>query len=490
MANFNSSEIHLLTLGKRIRHFRTQRGLTLEQFGEQIDMVASQLSLIENGKREPKLTLLTNIAQALQIELSDLLSSEAPDKRSALEIQLEQAQQSTIFAKLGLPRIRSIKSLNDETLETLIGLYKELSRREQEAIATPEEARRAMTELRAASRKENNYFPDIEELAEELLAKSGHNPNRTGAITHRTVALMAENLGFELLHVNDLPRSTRSVTDLANGRIYIPPQSIPGGHGLRSLALQAIAHRILGHSKPKNYAEFLQQRLDINYFAAACLMPRPAAVKMLQSAKQERNIAVEDFRDAFGVTHETAAHRFSNLATSHLDLNVHFMRVDDDGALAKAYENDGLRLPEDVTGAIEGQIVCRKWAARTAFDRTNRTSEYYQFTDTPEGTFWDASQIGSGDDGEFSITVGVRFEDSRWFRGRDIKNRKQSTCPDVNCCRKPAPDLQKMWENFAWPSARVHAHIFSPLPSGDFPGVNDTEVFEFLERHAQAEEIH
>ncbi|MGB3414655.1 MAG: helix-turn-helix domain-containing protein [Microbacteriaceae bacterium] len=482
------SSTELLTLGKRIRHFRLQHGLTLEQFGGQIGMVASQLSLIENGKREPKLSLLTKIAESLKIELNDLLSAEAPDERSGMEIALEQAQQSSIFAKLSLPKIRSIKSMPDETLETMLGLYRELERREQETIATPEEARRAMTELRLSSRKRNNFYPEIEEIAEELLSAAGHNTHSTGAITHRTVALMAENLGFKLIHVNDLPRSTRSVTDLANGRIYIPPQSIPGGHGLRSLALQAIAHRVLGHSKPENYADFLQQRLEINYFAAACLMPRTAAVQMLQKAKQERNMAVEDLRDAFGVTHETAAHRFTNLATSHLDLQVHFLRVDDDGALSKAYENDGLRLPVDVTGAIEGQVVCRRWAARTAFDRTNRTSEFYQFTDTPEGTFWCTSQIGSGTEGEFSISFGVRFDDARWFRGRDTKNRSTSTCPDENCCRKADPQLQKSWSGSAWPSARVHAHIFSPLPSGDFPGVDDTEVFEFLERHAHADQ--
>ena len=58
---------------------------------------------------------------------------------------------------------------------------------------------------------------------------------------------MADQLGFQLIYVNDLPDSTRSITDISNGRIYLPPASIPGGHGLRSMALQAMAHRILGH---------------------------------------------------------------------------------------------------------------------------------------------------------------------------------------------------------------------------------------------------
>lgn len=477
----------LLTLGKRIRHFRTSTGMTLEQFGDQIGMVASQLSLVENGKREPRLTLLQKMAEVFGIELTDLLSNEPPDERSAMEITLEQIQHGPIFTRLGLSPVRGIRSLPDETLSALIALHSEIERREQAASATPEEARRAMTELRKASRAKNNYYPEIDRLAEELLDSAGHDVTSSGALTHRTVELMAKHLGLKLIYVNDIPASARSVTDLANNRIYLPPASIPGGHGLRSLALQAMAHRMLKHEKPSNYAEFLNQRLEINYFAAACLMPETAAKNFLLRAKEDRNLAIEDFRDAFGVTHETAAHRFTNLATSHLDLRVHFLRVDDDGAISKAYENDGLQLPSDLNGAIEGQIVCRKWSARTAFNRTNRTPEFHQYTDTPDGTFWNSTQIGSGTDGEFSISAGVPFDDAKWFRGRDTKNRFTSTCPDSNCCKKPAPELQDTWAGKAWPSARVHAHIFSPLPSGAFPGVDDVEVFEFLQRHAEAD---
>ena len=139
------------------------------------------------------------------------------------------------------------RGITDETLEAIVGLHRELQRRASEAIATPEEARRANTDLRERMRDRDNYLPDIEQLAEEQVRASGH---RTGALTHREVSVMAERLGFQLIYVNDLPDSTRSITDLANGRIYLPPASIPGGHGLRSMALQAMAHRLLGHTPP------------------------------------------------------------------------------------------------------------------------------------------------------------------------------------------------------------------------------------------------
>jgi XRE family transcriptional regulator, fatty acid utilization regulator len=471
----------LVTLGHRIRHYRGERGLTLDQLGERVGQAGSQLSLMENGRREPKLSTLKDISAALGVELTDLLNGEAPNTRAALEIELAQAQRNPLYATLGLPQVKVTKGMSTPALEALVGLHKELARRASEAIATPEEARRANTELRERMRAQGNYMPNIEELAEERVRASGHV---SGAVTHREVNVMAEQLGFSLIYVNDLPQSTRSVTDLANGRIYLPPASIPGGHGLRSMALQAMAHRLLGHERPDSYAEFLWQRLEINYFAAACLMPRDAAVSFLSEAKADRELAVEDFRDAFGVTHEAAALRFTNLATSHLDIPLHFLRVDGQGALQKGYENDDLPLPADVTGSIEGQFVCKQWSARSAFRHNNRTTEFYQYTDTPAGTFWCATQTGATDAGEFSISVGVPFAQAKWFRGRETTQRAVSRCPDESCCRRPASAVASRWSGKAWPSARLHAHVLSPLPSGTFPGVDDIEVYEFLEAHA------
>ncbi|MBB2975680.1 putative transcriptional regulator/DNA-binding XRE family transcriptional regulator [Microbacterium endophyticum] len=475
--------MELTTLGHRIRHYRQAAGLTLDELGSAVGVAGSHLSLIENGKREPKLSLLQSISRVTNTDLSQLLSTEPPNRRAALEIELNRAQSSTVFRRLGIAPVKVTKSTPDETIETVLGLHHELQRRERDAIATPEEARRANTELRHRMREKNNYLPEIEALAEKQLKAVGHT---SGALTHRSVSVMAEQLGFELLYVSDLPHSARSVTDLENGRIYLPPASIPGGHGLRSMALQAMAHRLLGHTQPTDYADFLQQRLEINYFAACCLMPETNAVAMLHQAKRDRDIAVEDFRDAFGVTHEAAGMRMTNLMTQHFDIPLHFLRVDSAGAINRVYENDDLPLPMDVTGAVEGQVACKWFSARSAFSEQNRTTEHYQYTDTPSGTFWCATQTGTTSEGEFSITVGVPFDDSKWFRGRETTKRATSTCPDESCCRKPAADAAARWSGKAWPSARVHMQMFSPLPRGAFPGVDDNEVYSFLDRHASS----
>ena len=125
------------------------------------------------------------------------------------------------------------------------------------------------------------------------------------------------------------------------------------------------------------------------------------------------------------------------------------------------------------------------WAARAAFARTNRTTEYYQITDTPAGSFWCSTQTGTSATDEFSISIGVRFADSKWFRGRETRVRADAVAAAWPRTGEEA-SLADRWRGQAWPSAKLHAHILSPLPTGTFPGVDDAEVYRFLDAHAES----
>ncbi|WIM93699.1 helix-turn-helix domain-containing protein [Actinoplanes oblitus] len=483
MTASSSDSVDLVTLGQRLRHLRRTRGLTLDQLSEAVGRAPSQLSLIENGKREPKLSLLQAIAAALGVPMQDLLRTEAPSRRAALEIELTHLQKNPAYSALGLPVVKGGRRLPADALESLIGLHRELNRVLTEQSATPEVARRANAQLRADMRNRNNYFAEIEAAANKILLSVRHT---TGPLSQRGILDIAAQVGFSLHYVNDLPSSTRSVTDLKNRRIYLPQVASGKGHDPRGVVLQTLGHFVLGHNDPADYGDFLRQRVEVNYFAAALLMPEKFAVDFLAEAKADRALAIDDFRDAFGVSYETAAHRFTNLATHHFGIPVHFARVHESGIVYKAYENDNVRFPSDVTGAIEGQPVCRKWASRTVFEAEDPYSSFYQFTDTTAGTYWCTVHVESTRSGEFSVTVGTPYEHARWFRGGDVSGRTVSTCPDPDCCRRPPAQLVENWAGNAWPSARVHSHLLAALPPGTFPGVDNRDVYDFLERRDHA----
>jgi len=468
-----------LTIGRRIRQLRAERRMTLEALASALDRAPSQLSVIENGRRELKLGEVHRLAAALGVGVDALLSSEPPSKRAALEIALERAQRGPLFTSLGLTPVPLRKSLSDEAMQTILALHGELERLHNERAATPEEARRANTELRAEQGARNNYYPELESAARELLAAIGH---RGGPLSQRASAELATHLGFSLHYVHDLPASTRSVTDREHGRIYLPIRQ--AGTDPRTALLQALAAHVLGRPEPQDYGELLRQRVETNYLAGALMVPEPSAVGFLHEAKRAHELSVEDLRDAFAVSYEAAAHRFTNLATEHLGIPVHFLKVHSSGAISKAYENDDVLFPTDALGSVEGQQVCRYWSARQVFERDDRLSPYHQYTDKPVGSYWCTSKIESSASGDFSVSVGTKFAYSKWFRGRDTEVRLTSTCPDPACCRTPDAELAQRWSENAWPSARLNSSLLAAMPTGTFTGVDRVAVYEFLEAHA------
>ncbi|HYZ56288.1 MAG TPA: helix-turn-helix domain-containing protein [Streptosporangiaceae bacterium] len=467
-------------MGQRLRHLRRSRGLTLAELGNRVGRAPSALSLLENGRREPKLSVLEDLAAALSVPVEELLRRQAPSHRAQLEIALEEAQRDPTYTKLGLPHLKVSARVPIDVLEHLVKLADELRAQHAKPTATPEEARAANAELRAAMRERGNYFEEIEQAADRALQAAGYTG---GALSQGMLLSVVSHHGFSVRYVQDLPQSVRSLTDLRNRRIYVKQEPV-GTHSPRTVLLQALGHFLLGHQSPRDFGDFLRQRVESNYFAAAVLVPERAAVRFLADAKDARDLAVEDLVDVFSVSYEMAAHRFTNLATRHLGMPCHFTKNDSSGIIYKAYECDGLVFPADPAGAIEGQRMCRKWAGRQVFGAADRFSPYCQYSATPSGTYFCVSQVDPRADRGFAITLGVPYEHSRWFRGRETPTRLRSACPDGECCKRPPAELAARWEGMAWPSARAHSHVLSALPAGSFPGVDEADVYEFLDRHA------
>ena len=288
---------------------------------------------------------------------------------------------------------------------------------------------------------------------------------------------MAERLGFQLIYVNDLPDSTRSITDLANGRIYLPPASIPGGHGLRSMALQAMAHRLLGHTLPGQLrrvplAAARDQLLRGGVPHAAGRVGRVPAGGEEGEAARDRGLPRRVRRDARG--RGAAVHEPRDEPARH---DVHFLRVNGDGAL-KATRTTTCRCRPTSRGRSRASGSARSGARapRSAHEPRPRTTS----TPTPRRSLVrDADR--RTDASEFSITVGVPFNQAKWFRGRETTLRATSTCPDEACCRAHRRPAER-WAGQAWPSAR-HARALAAAPSGTFPA-STTPRSTFLEAHA------
>jgi XRE family transcriptional regulator, fatty acid utilization regulator len=495
-----------LIFGHRLRHLRRQAGLTLDALGTAVGRPPSYLSQLENGHREPRLSTVNALATALGVAPGELLSGEAPNRRAELEVALSYMQDEPMYRDLQLPYLRPSAKLDDTALEHVVALFERVRELSAGASApTAGASRAAANPLSAASglgvgaraansamrdemRKRDNYFEEIEQVATSALKAVGYAG--PGAVSERHLTDMAAHFGFRVARVQDLPPSTRSITDVRHRVVYVPQRNATGGQrSSRSVIAQTLGHFALGHSDPADFEGYVRQRVEANYFAGALLAPEQSVVKVLGDAKAQEDISVEDLSESFYISYEMAAHRLTNLITRHFDIPVHFQRSDPEGLLWKAYENDGVGLPADADGTIEGQRLCRWWSSRQAFESEDSYALHYQYTETTNGTFWCVTHIDIDRDRGDAITIGTNEEWARWFRGSDTSRRAVSTCPDPACCRQPAPDAVARWEGVAWPSARDHSHFVSGLPTdtvvfSPHPGVALTDVYAFLDRHS------
>ena len=474
------TDLDPLVFGHRLRHHRKRRGLTLDDLGERIGRPAPFLSLMENGKREPKLSQISALAAALQITPSDLLDPTPPNRRAALEVRLAHAQEHPRYEQLGLPHLKATSRLPDEALEHIVTLFDELVGADTRPSPSSTDVRRANGDLTRWLRARDGYLEDVEDAADELLDTCDYlGP---GPLTSRHLRDMAASFGYRIRPVDDMPASLRAIVDSRSQRIYVAQRNELRTRQARKAVLQTVGAKALGHRTPRDMYDLLRQRLETAYFAAAVLVPQRSAVPFLREARDARDLSIEDIKEQFYVSYEMAAQRFINLATRHFGLQAHFLRTTSDGLIQKAYANDGLPLPTDAHGGAEGQRVCRKWGARAAFESDERFVIHQQFTDTPAGSYWCATHLEPTDAGH-AFTVGVRFEDARAFRGRRTNHHLVSTCPEPSCCREPDAAAANTWAGHLEAHERIQSDLLGLLTPSLHARFQSAELIAFADRH-------
>ncbi len=225
-----------LLLGRRIRFYRKEAGLTLDELSAKVDRPTSYLSQLENGHVEARVGLLGELSESLGCTTADLLIDDSPTRRDELEISVIRAQADPRYLELGLAEFKPTAKTSDGALEHISSLYKALVAAEDSAgHRDGDDQRRANVQIRAEMRNRNNYFAEIEEVAASLLSAVDYHGR--GPVSERMLVQIADNCGFTIDRVRDLPSSARSVADQRNRVIYIPQRDDLTTRSARSVVL-------------------------------------------------------------------------------------------------------------------------------------------------------------------------------------------------------------------------------------------------------------
>ena len=123
-------------------------------------------------------------------------------------------------------------------------------------------------------RTKNNYLPDIDALAQDLVTKVGYS---RGALTHRAVSRMAEQLGFDYVFTGPQLTELTAAIRKIRGRNPVPD---PDGYRLM---------------QPVNAAVTLVEGRTL---AAEMAANAPVAVQLAKAAMEGEASALEGFAGA------------------------------------------------------------------------------------------------------------------------------------------------------------------------------------------------
>ena len=367
-----------IIFGMKVRQARLEAGLTLSDLSRQSEMSPSYLTEIEKGRKYPRADKIVKMAAALGKEYDDLVSIKLAPSLRYLESTLSS---STIrrfpFEEFGLEPIDALGLVTREPdrASALLHAVVEITRRYD---LQAEEFLRAA--LRSYQEIHENYFPELEDAAEQFTATLGA---RYGFGGERPLSLstleniLREEYGYliddkaiaateELRHYRSLVVPGRKPHLFINNRLY--------ARQVRYILAREIGYRYLGIkersfvSTPDEVESFQQLLNDARaaYFGGALLMPRERILSDLKQLFAMQAWDPEPFSallSAYDVTPEMLLYRFSELIPEFFGLKIHFLRFHhaagtDDYQLVRHLNLNQLHVPSG-TGLFEHH--CLRW---------------------------------------------------------------------------------------------------------------------------------
>lgn len=131
-SNYRSHAL-AVSVGKRLRNVRLQRGLTQADLEKATGLMRSHISRIENGWRMPSLETLSRLAGALNLPLTVLLQDDPSLPRPAAMHSLENGTEGTVLTHESNAFLEELKAalsrLDEPNRRVILATARKMARR-------------------------------------------------------------------------------------------------------------------------------------------------------------------------------------------------------------------------------------------------------------------------------------------------------------------------------------------------------------------------
>ena len=458
---------NLVNIGSKIRKGRRLKEISQTNLAKKIDISASYLNLIENGRRKITVPLLIKIGNELDLSLKDLTAES--NKRILSDVM--EVLSNDMFEDLDITNLETTEFISSnqniaKALLTLHDKYKNLRDDMQnrleiidvESINKENKSTRLPVEIVSDFIQEHtNYFDSLEKKAESIREKIyfeeghrtiGHNLIQYLLSEHYTkVKVITPEENEKFVKRYDQNKKTLFVSEMLNysSRNFHLAYQIAFFEGEEDI------NRIININKISSQDVINLLKISLlNYLAAAILMPYE---DFLITAKKFR-YDVELLMHHFATSFEQVTHRLTSLQKPYNEgIPFHFLKTDNAGNISKRFSLSGIHIPRH-GGA------CPRWNVYSAFSSPGKINT--QISRMPDGKvyFCFARAFEKGIEkhgaikGFVSIGLGcdMRYaEELTYADGIDLQNKKLETpigiscriCPRTDCEQRAFPPIDK-----------------------------------------------
>ena len=363
-------------IGMKLRNFRQEKGLGLKQLSSHTGLSTSYINEIEKGKKYPKAEKIMLLAEGLGVNYDDLVSISMPGRLGQMS---ELFFSSSVLGSFPF-------QLFGITFENVMELFTASPKKAAALITTLMEISRAydmnveqffLASLRAYQEMHNNYFEDVEELAEQFAREQKWirfpppTPEKLIETLHQLHSVEARVADF-----SEYPELTGQRFIFLPGKpsqLLLNDQLAPSQH-VYSMALQIgyselkIRER-LRTSPRKNFDSFDQvmDNFRASYFAGALMINRFQAKEEVQELFQSETWngdSILELLNRHAVTPETFLHRLSQILPGIFKITeLHYLRFEHLVGRNEIQLTKELNMPRTLvpSGVRLKEHYCRRW---------------------------------------------------------------------------------------------------------------------------------
>ncbi len=370
-----SSENLRLILGLKLKTFRLEKGLSLVKLAASSGVAVSYISEIEQGKKYPKPEKMIQLAHGLGISYDDLVSLRVDKKLDPLTALMEsELVQEFPFDLFGISARDILNLFSDSPPKASAFLHTilEISRTYDMSVENF-----LLAALRTYQKLHHNYFPDLEQAAQQFRAE---HPELTAVPTANGLReILISEFGYHLdedrLGGHEQLGNFRSVFKAGNPpTLHINSRLLPSQQAFLLAREIGFLRLGIGQTRPITSSwlkvesfDHLINNFQASYFAGALMLPREDLIADLQSFLAQptwQDQLLLDLLTKHRATPEMFLYRMSQLLPGEFDLEkLFYLRFTNDQSDNEIRLTKELNLTDDLVpyGLGLREHYCRRW---------------------------------------------------------------------------------------------------------------------------------